>query len=162
LLLLATVLVGLAIVVGICGIVVPVLPGSSLILAAVVIWSLVAQDPVGWWVLGISAVAAIIGWVLQYLIPGRRMRAVGVPNLTLIVGAVVGVVGMVVIPVAGLPIGFVVGVLAAELVRLRALDKAWPSTVHALRAALLSYGIELGAAMTMAVTWGVGVSRVLY
>lgn len=160
-LLLATVLVGLAILVGICGIVIPVLPGSSLILAAVVIWALVAQDPVGWWVLGISAVAAVAGWTLQYLIPGQKMRAVGVPNLTLIVGAVAGVVGMFVIPVAGLPVGFVLGVFVAEFARLGTAQKAWPSTVHAVKAALMSYGIELGAAMIMAVTWGVGVFRVL-
>lgn len=155
--LLTTLLVGVAILVGICGIIVPVLPGSSLILGAIVIWALVAQETAGWWVAGISAGLAIAGWALQYLLPGRRLKEVGVPNRTLVVGGIAGVVGLFVIPVAGLPIGFVAGVFVAELARLASVQQAWPSTVHALKAAAASYGIELTAAMCMAITWGIGV-----
>lgn len=154
-----SVAVGIAILVGVAGIIIPVLPGVPLILGAILVWALVAQTTLGWWVLGICAVIAAIGYVLQYLIPGRRMKQAGVPTATLVAGALAGVVGFFVIPVAGLPIGFVLGVFVVEILRLRTWDEAWPSTVHALKAAALSYGIELTAAMAMAITWGIGVWR---
>ncbi len=157
-----TVAVGIAIVIGIAGVVVPMMPGTALIVAAVVVWSLVAQSVVGWWVAGICVAVALSGWSLQYLVPGRRLKTAGVPNRTLILGAVAGVVGFFVIPVAGLPIGFVLGVAVAELARLRTWERAWPSTKHAVKAALLSYGIELAAAVIMAIVWVVGVQRVLF
>lgn len=157
-----TVGVGLAILIGIVGVVVPVLPGSALIVLAVLIWGVAAQSTVGWWVASICAAIALAGWALQYFIPTRHLRLSGVPNRTLVVGAIVGVVGFFVIPVAGLPLGFIAGIALAELVRLRTWDKAWPSTKHALKAVMLSYGIELVAAVSMAIVWAFGVQRVLF
>ena len=90
--------VGLAILIGIVGVVVPVLPGSALIVLAVLIWGVAAQSTVGWWVASICAAIALAGWALQYVIPTRHLRLSGVPNRTLVVGAIVGVVGFFVIP----------------------------------------------------------------
>lgn len=157
-----TIGVGLAIAIGIVGVILPMLPGTAIIVAAILAWAIVAQSTVGWWVAGIAVAVALAGWGLQYLVPGRRLKTAGVPNRTLIAGAVAGVIGFFVIPVAGLPIGFVVGVALAELGRLGDWNLAWPSTKHALRAAVLSYGIELTAAIAMAIVWAVGVYRVLF
>lgn len=157
-----TIGVGLAIAIGIVGVVLPMLPGTAIIIGSILIWAVVAQSTVGWWVAGGCAAIALAGWGLQYLVPGRRLKTAGVPNRTLILGAVAGVIGFFVIPVAGLPIGFVVGVALAELARLGNWNLAWPSTKHAVRAAVLSYGIELTAAITMAIVWAVGVYRVLF
>lgn len=157
-----TIGVGLAIAIGIVGVVLPMLPGTAIIIGAILIWAVVAQSTIGWWVAGICVAIALGGWGLQYLLPGRRLKTAGVPNRTLIVGAVAGVVGFFAIPVAGLPLGFVAGVALAELARLGSWGLAWPSTKHALRAALLSYGIELTAAVTMAIVWAVGVYRILF
>lgn len=157
-----TIAVGLAIAVGIVGIVLPMLPGTAIVVASIVAWAVVAQRTVGWWVAGICTAIALVGWGLQYLVPGRRLKTAGVPNRTLLIGALAGVVGFFVIPVAGLPIGFVAGVALAELARLGTWSLAWPSAKHALRAAALSYGIELTAAITMALVWAVGVYRVLF
>lgn len=153
--------VGLAIAIGVVGVVVPMLPGTAIIVASIVIWAVVAQSTLGWWVAGTCAVIALSGWGLQYLVPGRRLKTVGVPNRTLFIGAIAGVVGFFVIPLAGLVISFVAGVALAELARLGNWSQAWPSTQHALRAAVLSYGIELSAAVLMAVVWSVGAYRVL-
>lgn len=157
-----TIGVAIAIAIGIVGVVLPMLPGTAIIIGSILIWAVVAQSTIGWWVAGICVAIALAGWGLQYLIPGRRLKNAGVPNRTLIVGAVAGVVGFFVIPVAGLPLGFVAGVALAELARLGSWGLAWPSTKHALRAAVLSYGIELTAAIAMAIVWAVGVYRLLF
>lgn len=156
-----SVLAGLVILTGLVGIAVPVLPGLILVWASVLVWALVIQDPVSWWVLAISTVLLAAGWIAQYLWPGRRLKAAGVPGRTTLIGVIVGVVGFFVIPVLGLPLGFVLGVYLAETVRLGA-AAAWPSSVHAMKAALLSYGIELGAGLLIALTWLVGVWRLVF
>jgi uncharacterized protein YqgC (DUF456 family) len=148
-------LVGLAILVGLVGVLVPVLPGTVLIAGAVLVWALVLGRPAGWVVLGAVLLLLGVGAVGKYVVPGRGLRAAGVPHTTLLLGGLLGIVGFFVIPVIGLLVGFVAGVYLAELARVgRAL--AWPSTRAALKAAGLSVLIELAAALLAAGTWLVG------
>lgn len=151
-----TVLAAIAIAVGLAGIVIPVLPGLLIVFGAVLLWALLVQHAVGWTVLVISLALAAAGWMLQYIVPGRQLARFGIPNRTLVIGVVAGVVGFFVIPLIGLPIGFVLGVFGAEYARLRSVDEAWPSAVQALRAAVISYGIELTAALLIAISFAVG------
>jgi uncharacterized protein YqgC (DUF456 family) len=150
-------LVALAIAVGLVGILVPILPGSVLILGAVLVWAWYVGGPTAWAVFAVVAVLLVAGAVVKYLVPTRRLKEVGVPASTQWVGAALGVVGFFVIPVVGLFIGFVLGVYLAERARVGA-SAAWPSTVGALRAVGVSILIELVAAFLAAVTWVVGVA----
>ncbi|AKT52860.1 membrane protein [Arsenicicoccus sp. oral taxon 190] len=143
-------LVALAVVVGLIGIVLPVLPGLLLVWGAVVVWAVVGQV---WWLAGLVTVAYAAGLALQYLLPGRRLRAGGVPTRSLVLGVLVGVVGFFVVPVVGAVGGFVLGVYLSELQRLRGHGAAWPSTVHALRAVGLSMLIELAAGLVIGAAW---------
>lgn len=150
------VLVGVAILVGLLGIVVPVLPGALLIGGAVLGWALHVDTRAGWVVLLVAVGALLAGAVLKYLVPGRRLAEAGVPSRTLWVGAAVGVVGFFVIPVLGLLVGFVLGVYTAERARVGA-AAAGPSTRAALRAAGVSILIELASGGVAAAAWVVGV-----
>jgi uncharacterized protein YqgC (DUF456 family) len=149
-------LVGLAIAVGLVGVVVPVLPGLLLVLGAILVWALTRQDEVGWVVFAVAALLFVLGQVAKYVLPGRRLREAGIPTSTMVVGALLAVVGFFVVPVIGLVIGFVVGVLLAEIARTGALGTAWTSTVHAIKAAGWSMLIELGAGLLMAAAWVAG------
>jgi hypothetical protein len=151
-----TVLAAVLVVVGLVGVVLPVLPGPLLVLAGIAVWAVPRGDTVGWVVLGVAAGLTLLGAVAKYLLPGRRLRAAGVPWWTLSVGAVLGIIGFFVIPVVGLLLGFVLGVFLAELGRLGSAERAWPSTKHALRAAGWSILIELGAALLATAVWIVG------
>lgn len=153
---LLTVAVALAIAVGLVGIVVPVLPGSVLVLAAILVWALEVGTGGAWVVFGLAATFLVLGTVVKYAVPGRRLKASGVPGSTMLVGGLLGVVGFFVIPVVGLFVGFVVGVYLAERHRLGSAE-AWPSTRSALRAVGLSVLIELLAGLLAAATWVVGV-----
>jgi uncharacterized protein len=148
-------LVGLAVLVGLVGIVVPVLPGSVLILAAVLVWALEAATTTGWVVFGAVAVLLVLGAVVKYAVPGRRLKAHGVPSRTLVAGGLLGIAGFFVIPVVGLLVGFVLGVYLSEVHRVGR-DLAWPSTRSALQAVGLSVLIELAAGLLAAVTWLAG------
>ena len=98
----------------------------------------------------------MVGAVVKYLVPGRRLQRAGVPSTTLLAGGALGVVGFFVVPVVGLPLGFLLGVYLVEWRRLGHRE-AWPATVHALRAVGLGIAIELGFGTLAAATWAVGV-----
>lgn len=153
----ATLLVGVAIFVGILGIVIPVLPGAILSLAAILVWALEVQSATGWTVLAAAVVLIGASQVVKYIVPERRLRESGVPRRSMFVGVVLGIVGFFVIPVVGMFVGFPVGVYLAERQRLGGHDAAWASTKHALRATGLSILIEFIGTSLAAAVWLVAV-----
>lgn len=141
------------IVVGLAGIVVPVLPGLVLVWAGVAVWSISRHDAAGWIVLGIATVLMAAGTVVKYLLPGRRLRAAEVPWTSLGLAAVGAVAGFFLLPVVGVVVGFVLGLYLAERIRLQTHAAAWPSTRTALLAVGWSILIELATGLLMAATW---------
>ena len=152
-----TVLVALAIAVGLVGIIVPVLPGGVFVIAAIGVWALVENNAVSWVTFGIAAALFVVSAVIKYTWPVKRLREAQVRNSVLAVGALAGIVGFFVVPVIGLLIGFVLGVFGAELAIYRNPTRAWASTVHALKGVALSVGVELAGALLATVAWAVGV-----
>ena len=150
------ILVAVAIAVGLAGIIVPILPGTLLVYAAIAVWAFVQRGTVAWVVLGV--VTAVLGGSLlvKNLWPVRRMRAADISGWTLTAGAVAGVVGFFVIPVLGLIVGFVLGVYLAELLQRRDQRRAWASTVHAVKGVALSTGVELAGGLVVTAAWVVG------
>jgi uncharacterized protein YqgC (DUF456 family) len=153
---LTEVLVALVIAVGLVGILVPVLPGSVLVVGGVLVWSWSVGGVTAWVVFAVVAALVAAGVVVKYVVPGRRLQVAGVPASTQWIGAALGVVGFFVVPVVGVFLGFVLGVYLAELRRVGRAD-AWPSTWHALKAVGLSILIELGAALAATAVWIGGV-----
>ena len=155
--LLELILVAVAIAVGIVGIIVPLLPGTLLVFAAIAVWAFI-EGTTGAWVT-LAVVAVILGTTLlaKYLWPAKRMRNADVGTSSLFAGAVLGIVGFFVIPVVGLVVGFVLGIYLAELSKRRDQRRAWASTVHALKGVALSVGVELTGALLATVVWVVAV-----
>ena len=145
--------VGLIMLVGLVGIVVPVLPGLLLVWLGVAVWATERQDTTGWVILSLATALALAGSTLKYLLPGRRMRSQGVPGRTMVAGGLLGLVGFFVVPVVGLFLGFVLGVYLAERWRLGDHGDAWASTIVALRAAGWSMLIELLTGLLIAGAW---------
>lgn len=151
------VLVAAAIAVGLVGILVPLLPGTLLVWAAIAVWAFVESTTTAWVVLGVATALFGAGLLVKYLWPARRMRAADVSGRTLLAGALAGLVGFFVIPVAGLVLGFVLGVYLAELVQRRDRGRAWASTVHAVKGVALSVGVELATGLLATAAWVTGV-----
>lgn len=151
------ILVAVAIAIGLVGILVPVLPGTLLVLGALLVWASETQTTTGWVVFAVATTFLAAGAVTSWVVPGRRLKGSGVPTSTLVLGAALGVVGFFVVPVVGLVLGFVLGVYLAELSRVGR-EAAWPATKQALKAVGLSILIELSAGVAAALTWVVGVA----
>ncbi|MCQ1999873.1 DUF456 domain-containing protein [Arthrobacter zhaoxinii] len=152
--LLVTIAAALVIAVGLIGIVLPVLPGSILIIIAMLGWALGVQSAPAWWAFGIGAVLLIAGMLSSALLTGRRLKEREIPKRSIVAGVGVGIVGMFTIPAVGLFIGFAVGLLFSEWLRKRDLPTAWSSSVATLKAMGLGILAELALALTAGGLWG--------
>lgn len=146
-------LVGLAVLIGLLGIIVPILPGVILIFAAIAIWAVMTGGTVAWTVFAIATVALVATGIVKYTWPGKRLQQAGVPNRSLIIGGLLGIVGFFVVPVIGLFLGFLLGMYLSEVQRHRAHADAWTSTVHATKAVALSILVELFGGLVAAGAW---------
>ncbi|NJP31767.1 DUF456 domain-containing protein [Micromonospora thermarum] len=152
-----TLVAGLAILAGLAGVVVPGLPALPLCWGGVLVWAVFGgAGPGRWVVLALATVVTAGGAVVKYAWPGRNLKQSGVPTSSLLAGGLLGLVGFFAIPVVGLVLGFVAGVWGAERLRLGSNALAWPSTVHALKAAGLSMLVEFLAGLTVAGLWVAG------
>ncbi len=151
-------LVGLLLVVGLVGVVVPLLPGALLVWGAVVVWALGVQQAYAWATLAAATALIAASQVVKWTLPDQYLRSAGVPRRTTLAGGLLAVVGFFVVPIVGLVLGFVLGVYLAERLRLGADDGAWASTRHAVRAVGLSILIELAAASLAAGIWVLAVA----
>ena len=154
----AEVLLGLVMVVGLVGVLVPVLPGLALVWLAGLAWAWLDGGGVARWAVfaGMSAVL-LAGTVAKYVLPARSAHASGAPRSTILLGATGAVVGFFVIPVVGLVVGGIGAVYLAELARLGDRETAWRSTRAVLRAVGIGVLIELTAGVLAILVWLVGV-----
>ncbi|MEM7337608.1 MAG: DUF456 domain-containing protein [Actinomycetota bacterium] len=157
-----TVIVGLVMVVGLAGTVIPVLPGLLVIwLAALGYGFGVGWSATGIVVMVIATLAVGIGLVTGVLIPRRMAEGEGVPIWSQLVGLVAAIVGFFVIPYVGVFIGALAGILGAEWIRQQDLGAAWRSTVAVAKGMGISMLVELGLAMVTITAWAVWAFTVL-
>ncbi len=156
--LIVTILCGLAIAVGVAGVIVPVLPGSILIGVSLLAWAIWGgAGTLGWVVFGIGIVFVISGMAASAVLTGRKLKQHGIPNRSVLIGVALGIVGMFVIPVVGLFVGFAAGLLVSEVLRTRNFGTALRSSGAALKATGIGILVELGLACAAASTWVIGV-----
>lgn len=139
----ATVVAGLLMALAAFGTVFPILPGSMLALATLLVWALVIGSAPAWTVAIIGAVIVIIGMSASYVLTGRRLVREKIPKGPILVGVVGAIIGMFLIPVLGLFLGFAVGLLLAEWQRRRDFRAALDASVGAMKTMGVGMLVEL-------------------
>ncbi|MFI6012090.1 DUF456 domain-containing protein [Streptomyces sp. NPDC051243] len=147
------VLVGLVLLLGLCGVLVPGVPGSWLVWAGVMWWALQDPQPVAWWVLVGATVALFLSQVVRWALPPRRLR----PNwagrrMTVYAGAG-SCLGFFVIPVLGSIPGFMAGIYLGERLRLGRHGEARAALRTAMRAGGSSVLAELFTCQLIVGAW---------
>lgn len=145
-------LVGLILVTGLCGVLVPGVPGSWLVWAAVLWWALTDPQPVAWGILVGATVVLFLSQVVRWALPPRRLRSYGTPRMAVFAGAG-AVVGFVLVPVVGAIPGFVGGVYLAERLRLGSRGEAVASVRTAMRSGGSGVLAELFPCLLIAGAW---------
>lgn len=143
-------LFALAMLVGIVGAVLPVLPGSTLAFGSLLLAKILNYSEMNWWIVGIFGFFTVLGMILDYVVPIATTKKMGGSKYGiwgLIIGLIVGIVFS--------PFGFVsviiapfLGAFIGELIYDRENHK------RALKAALgsvLGYGLTTGYSLVLAI-----------
>ncbi|MGJ5757955.1 DUF456 domain-containing protein [Streptomyces galbus] len=111
-------LVGLVILLGLCGVLLPGVPGSWLVWAAVLWWAMEDPRPVAWGVLVGATVVLFVSQVVRWSLPPRRLQAAGGTSRMAVFAGAGALLGFVLLPVLGAVPGFLGGIYLCERLRL--------------------------------------------
>ena len=151
-----TVAAGVLLAVAAIGTVYPVLPGSLLAILTLVAWAWIIGSPEAWIAAVVGSLIAGVGWSVSAVLTGRKLKQQQIPRRSIAVAVVCAVVGMFLIPVVGLFVGFGAGLLASEYVRRRDFRAALDSSVETLKATGLGILVEFGMVCLAASVWMIG------
>ncbi|MEU0738847.1 DUF456 domain-containing protein [Streptomyces sp. NPDC006134] len=146
-------LAGLVILLGLCGVLLPGVPGSWLVWAGVLWWALTDPRPVAWSVLVGATVVLLLSQAVRWALPPRRLRASGATRRLAVFAGAGAFLGFVLIPVVGAIPGFMGGIYLAERLRLGRHGEAVASLRTAMRSGGSSVLAELFACLLVAAAW---------
>lgn len=154
--LIATIVAGILLVVAAAGVVFPVLPGSLLAIGTLLGWALIVGPWLPWVVAIIGVVLCIIGWSASAVLTGRRLKELQVPGWSIVVAVVAGIVGLFLIPIAGIFIGFAVGLFVSEWIRHGELSEASYFSWETIKAMGKGVVVEFVLLCLAAAVWSAG------
>ncbi|MGW0820261.1 DUF456 domain-containing protein [Streptomyces sp. NPDC002845] len=146
-------LVGVVILVGLCGVLVPGVPGSWFVWAGVLWWALTDARTAAWIVLVGATVVLLLSQAVRWGLPPRRFReGEATPRMGVYAGTG-ALLGFLLIPVIGAIPGFVAGLYLAERLRLGRHGEAWAAVRTVMRSGGSSVLAELLACLIVAAAW---------
>ncbi|WP_460070714.1 DUF456 domain-containing protein [Streptomyces sp. YKOK-I1] len=146
-------LVGLVILLGLCGVLVPGVPGSWFVWSAVLWWALKDPQPVAWWVLVGATVALFLSQVVRWALPPRRLRESGATPRMAVYAGVGALLGFFLVPVLGAIPGFMGGIYLCERLRLGGHGEARAALRTAMRSGGSSVLTELFTCLLITGAW---------
>ncbi|MFD6879971.1 MULTISPECIES: DUF456 domain-containing protein [unclassified Streptomyces] len=147
------VLVGLVLLLGVVGVMVPGVPGTWLVWAGVLWWALHVRSGASWVLLASSTALLLLVQGVKWLLPPRRIQGLGVtPRMAVYAGGG-AVLGFVLVPVVGAVPGFMGGVYLCERRRLGTHGAAWAAVRTVMRGAGTSVLVELLACLLVTAAW---------
>ncbi|GEC03944.1 membrane protein [Streptomyces spinoverrucosus] len=146
-------LAGLVMVFGLCGVLVPGVPGSWLVWAAVMWWALQDPRPVAWFVLVGATFALFLSQVVRWALPPRRLREGGATPRMAVYAGLGALVGFFVVPVIGAIPGFMAGIYLCERLRLGRHGEARAALRTAMRSGGSSVLAELFTCLLIMGAW---------
>ncbi|WP_395575118.1 DUF456 domain-containing protein [Streptomyces sp. BK79] len=144
---------GLVILLGLCGVLFPGMPGSWLVWAGVLWWALEDPRPLAWAVLVGATVVLLLSLAVRWALPPRPPRTdEATRRLTAYAGAG-AFLGFVLVPVLGAIPGFMGGIYLAERLRLGGHGEAMTSLRTAMRSGGSRVLTELFACLLITGAW---------
>ncbi|MFJ8277275.1 DUF456 domain-containing protein [Streptomyces griseoviridis] len=146
-------MVGLVLLLGLCGVLVPGVPGSWLVWAAVLWWALKDPKTLAWAVLVGATLALFVAQVIRWTLPPRRLRESGATPRMAVSAGLGALLGFVLVPVVGAIPGFMAGIYVGERLRLGQHAEAKAAVRTAMRSGGSSVLTELFACLLIAGAW---------
>ncbi|WP_255953665.1 DUF456 domain-containing protein [Streptomyces odontomachi] len=147
-------LVGLVMLLGLAGVLVPGVPGPWLVWAAVLWWALQDRSRLAGIVLAGTTGILLAAQAVRWQLPSRRRGAGdGLTHRLALRAGAGALIGFCVLPVIGAVPGFVGGIYLAERVRLGGRGEAVTATRAAMRSGGWSVLAELFACLLITAAW---------
>ncbi|ARE73918.1 DUF456 domain-containing protein [Streptomyces sp. NPDC059558] len=146
-------LVGLVLLLGVAGVLIPGVPGTWLVWAGLLWWALHVRSTLAWSLLVAATGLLLVVQVVKWLLPPRRVRGLGVTSQTAVFAGAGAVLGFVLVPVVGAVPGFVGGIYLCERRRLGTHGEAWASVRAVMRSVGTSVLVELFACLLVVGAW---------
>ncbi|MEU9375905.1 DUF456 domain-containing protein [Streptomyces sp. NPDC048255] len=146
-------LVGLVLLLGVLGVLVPGVPGTWLVWAGLLWWALHERSALAWSLLVSATALLLVVQVVKWQLPPRRLRAVGATSRMAAYAGAGALLGFVLIPVLGAVPGFVGGIYLCERLRLGTHGEAWASVRAVMREVGTSVLVELFACLLVVGAW---------
>lgn len=144
----------LAALVGLTGVVVPVLPGLLVVWLATVGTVLIHRaDTTGWVLAGVLTALFALGTAATIVLPARQGRQGGASRRSFVLAGVGAVLGFFLLPVLGFLVGALAGLLVGEYQRLGDWREAAGATGQVLRAYGIGVVLETIIGLTMVAIW---------
>lgn len=155
--------IGVVMVIGLCGVVLPMLPGLILMWAAALVYGFA----VGWSTVGVVVMVLATGVVAAGLaagiiLPQRAAAAGGASAAAQLAGLAGAIVGFFVIPVVGVLVGGLAGVYGVELARHGDRQAAWTATVATARGFGVAILVDLVLGFVLLMAWVVWALTVVF
>jgi uncharacterized protein YqgC (DUF456 family) len=140
----------LAMLVGLIGIVLPIIPGTVVIFVAALIYALIEGfQTVGWPTLVVLGLLTIVATTADLWASSVGAKIGGASGWSVVVGLVGGLVGFVVFSLPGAVAGAILGVLLTEIVRVGDWRQALKAGGGWVLGWVLSTVVQLAIALTM-------------
>ena len=152
-----TVIAGILLVVAAVGTIYPVLPGSPVAIVTLIAWGWILGSAASWTAAIVGALIAAVGWSASAVLTGRKLKQHEVPKRSILVAVVGALIGMYLIPIIGVFVGFAVGLFASELVRRRDVSSALRASGEAMKATGIGILIEFCLVCVASSVWALGV-----
>ena len=150
-------LIGLAMAIGLIGILIPVAPGIVLVWLAGLAWTILDGGGAVRWSLFAGITALTIGaLVASVRIPAKSALPSEAPRGTLWLAATFAAIGFFVIPIVGVLVGFCFGVLLSHLIATNDIHRAFDAMWATLRAFGKSIVVQGAFGIGICLLWILG------
>lgn len=158
-----TLLAAIVMVVGLFGVVIPVLPGLALIWVAALVYGLI----VGFGSAGVAAMVVLSvllagSVVVGVLLPRKAMQDSGAATWSQWAAVVGAIIGFFVIPIVGVLVGALVGVWLAEWSDKGDPRAAWTSTLAVAKGFGINTLVQFGIGTMMIAVWSLWATTVVF
>jgi uncharacterized protein YqgC (DUF456 family) len=151
------VVIGLVMAIGLVGTIVPVLPGVTLVWGAGLAWAILdGGDFLHWSLFAVMTIFFISAHALGIYLPSKTTSGPENPKWTFLFASLCAVIGFFVVPIIGVPLGFIVGVFIRQLIASREFHRALGATGKTLRALGIVVLVQCACAIAIAATWAIG------
>ena len=142
------------ILIGIIGIIVPILPGMFLVWLTVLGYSWVTDfQIVTPWMLVLLTVIALATGSASIWLPYLGAKKMGAAKRSVVLGFIGGIIGTFIMPLIGTIIGYAVGIIVGEMLKHRDLRVAIKTSIGGVAGWGISTVVELAGALTILIVF---------